>query len=125
MAHELIMTIINRGFADTVMEAAKAAGAAGGTVINARGTGIHEAEKFFGIIVQPEKELVLILTEHEKKNAIMTAICTRTDLKQAGKGICFSLPVDHVVGLTSAIADAQDTTEKRDAGGSEDGNDDT
>ena len=63
MRHELILTIINRGFADLVMDAAKAAGASGGTVVHARGTGVHEAEKFFGIIVQPEKELVLMLAK--------------------------------------------------------------
>lgn len=103
MRHELILTIINRGFADLVMDAAKAAGASGGTVVHARGTGVHEAEKFFGIIVQPEKELVLILTEREKKNDIMTAICKHADLKVAGNGICFSLPVDQVMGLTGPL----------------------
>lgn len=82
MRHELILTIINRGYADLVMDAAKNAGASGGTIVHARGTGIHEAEKFFGIIVQPEKEIVLILTEREKKNEIMTAICTHADLKE-------------------------------------------
>ncbi len=101
MRHELILTIINRGYADLVMDAAKNAGASGGTIVHARGTGIHEAEKFFGIIVQPEKEIVLILTEREKKNEIMTAICTHADLKVAGNGICFSLPVDQVMGLTA------------------------
>jgi len=100
MQYELILTIVNRGFADLVMEAAKNVGARGGTVVHARGTGVAEAEKFFGIIVQPEKELVLILTEREKKNAIMTAICTHGELKEVGKGICFSLPVDQVVGMT-------------------------
>ena len=67
MRHELILTIINRGYADLVMDAAKNAGASGGTIVHARGTGIHEAEKFFGIIVQPEKEIVLILTERENE----------------------------------------------------------
>ena len=104
MPYELILTIVNRGFADLVMDAAKQAGASGGTIIHARGTGIHEAEKFFGIIVQPEKELVLILAGREEKNAIMTAICAHAELKEAGKGICFSLPVDQVVGLTALSA---------------------
>ena len=73
--HDLILTIVNRGFADEVMSAAKAAGAFGGTVVNARGTGTHELQHFFGAIIQPEKELVLILTEREKRNSIMEAIC--------------------------------------------------
>lgn len=116
MQHELILTIINRGFADMVMDAAKAVGASGGTVVHARGTGVHEAEKFFGIIVQPEKELVLILAEREKKNAIMTAICAHTGLKEAGKGICFSLPVDQVVGMTQRPA-AREKAPEASAGG--------
>ena len=57
--HDLILTIVERGYADDVMDAAKAAGARGGTILHARGTGSKEAEKFFGIIVQPEKELIL------------------------------------------------------------------
>ena len=52
--HELIISIFNRGYSDTVMDAAKKAGARGGTVLNARGTGSHEVEKFFGITIQPE-----------------------------------------------------------------------
>ena len=97
--HDLILTIVERGYADDVMDAAKAAGARGGTILHARGTGAQEAEKFFGIIVQPEKELVMILVEHEMKNAIMTAICQQHGITSAGKGICFSLPVESVVGL--------------------------
>ena len=97
--HDLILTIVDRGYADDVMDAAKAAGARGGTILNARGTGAQEAQKFFGIIVQPEKELVMILAEHELKNAIMTAICEKHGITSAGKGICFSLPVESVVGL--------------------------
>ena len=97
--HDLILTIVERGYADDVMDAAKAAGARGGTILHARGTGSTEAEKFFGIIVQPEKELVMILVEHEMKNTIMTAICEKHGITSAGKGICFSLPVESVVGL--------------------------
>ena len=54
---DLIITVVNRGFTDDVMHAAKSAGATGGTIMHARGTGIHEAERFFGVSIQPEKEL--------------------------------------------------------------------
>ena len=97
--HDLILTIVNRGFADEVMSAAKAAGAFGGTVVNARGTGTHELQHFFGAIIQPEKELVLILTEREKR------------LSKEGMGICFSLPVDGVAGIRS-ISNLDDRKEK-------------
>ncbi len=59
---DLILTIVNRGFADQVVDAARAAGAHGGTVFYARGTGVHEMEKFFAISIQPEKEVVSIMS---------------------------------------------------------------
>ena len=97
--HDLILTIVDRGFADDVMDAAKSAGARGGTILHARGTGAQEAEKFFGIVVQPEKELVMILVEHAIKNDVMTAICQKNEITDAGRGICFSLPVEAAAGL--------------------------
>ena len=96
---ELVITIVNRGFADEVMDAAKAAGATGGTVLYGRGTGIHEAEKFFGITIQPEKEVVLILTPLKTRNAILKAICKGAGLSTEGHGISFSLPVEDVMGI--------------------------
>lgn len=98
METDLIITIVNRGFADLVMEAAKSKGAFGGTIINARGTA-NDAEKFFNISIQPEKEIVLIVVEREKRHEIMQEICTRAGLYTAGQGISFSVPVDETVGL--------------------------
>lgn len=100
---ELIIAIINRGYSDTVMEASRAAGAKGGTVLQARGAGSHEAEKFFGISIQPEKEIVLILTEAETKRAIMKAVCQSAGLNTPGRGLTFSLPVDDVLGMTMGL----------------------
>lgn len=99
--YDLIIIIVNRGFADEVMTAAKSAGAFGGTVVNARGTGTHELQEFFGSLIQPEKEMVMILTEREKRNAMMEAICRDAGLSKEGMGICFSLPVDGVAGIRS------------------------
>lgn len=96
---ELIITIVNRGFASEVMEAAKRQGASGGTIINARGAGIHEAEKFFGVAIQPEKELVLTLVPKDKRQDIMKEICKKAGLTSEGKGLTFSLPVDDVMGI--------------------------
>lgn len=96
---ELIVTIVNRGFAEDVMSAAKRAGASGGTIINARGTGTHEQRKFFGTVIEPEKEMVLILTEHDLRNGIMEAVLHDAGLSKEGMGICFSLPVDRVAGI--------------------------
>ena len=71
---EVIFCIVNHGFTDVVMEAAKKNGARGGTIMNARGTATEETEKFYGIAITPEKEIVMIIVEHEKKESIMKAI---------------------------------------------------
>jgi nitrogen regulatory protein PII len=98
--HEAILCIVNDGFSETVMDAAKKVGARGGTIINARGTAGKEAENFFGISVQEEKEIVLILTEKNNRDVILSALYDEVGLNSAGQGIAFSLPVDGVVGLT-------------------------
>ena len=100
--HELIVCIVNAGFSETVMDAAKEFGARGGTVIRARGTANAEAEKLFGITVQPEKEVVMILVPTKIKNDILHALYKEVGLKTPGQGIAFSMPVDNVVGLSSA-----------------------
>ncbi len=103
--HDLIIAVSNRGFADEVMEAAKSAKATGGTVIHGRGTArgaaLREAEKFFGVTVQPEKDLILILTPREFKRGIMEAIVTKTGVQTDAKTIVFSLPVNGIAGFTN------------------------
>ena len=98
--HEAIFCIVNSGHSEAVMDAAKKLGARGGTVINARGTATKEAETFFHITIQPEKEIVMILVPAKKKDDILTALYENVGLSSAGQGIAFSLPVDGVVGLT-------------------------
>jgi nitrogen regulatory protein PII len=99
-AHDLIVAAVNHGFSDELMNTARGAGASGGTVINARGQGHEGAVKFFGIPVQDEKELILILTSREKKVPLMKAICEAHGLNTNAQGIIFSLPVDNVMGLS-------------------------
>ena len=96
---EVIFCIVNAGFSDTVMDAAKACGATGGTVIKARGTANPEAENFFNISIQPEKEMVMILIDSNQKDEILRALYKTAGLNTPGKGIAFSLPVDDAVGL--------------------------
>lgn len=97
--YKLIITIVNLGFADDVMFAAKKAGAFGGTVLNARGTGAQEQKRFFGTVIEPEKEMVLIVAERDMCAAIMERIGRDAGLSHDGMGICFSLPVDAAIGL--------------------------
>ena len=98
---EVILCIVNNGFSETVMDAAKEVGARGGTVIHARGTANKEAEEFFHITIQPDKEIVMILVPTDIKDAVLRAVYEHAGLKTAGQGIAFSLPVDDVVGIST------------------------
>jgi len=97
--YSLIVTIVNRGYSDEVMDAAREAGAQGGTILYSRGAGVHETETFFGISIQPEKELVLILAKEELRAPIMQAIVRKAGLNSEGRGLSFSLPVSAVTGI--------------------------
>jgi len=99
--HEAIFCIVNSGYSEAVMEAAKKFGARGGTVINARGTASKEAETFFHITIQPEKEIVMILVPSEIKENVMHALYKEVGLDTAGQGIAFAMPVDGVVGISN------------------------
>ena len=103
MEYEVIVTILNRGFSDLVMDSARASGATGGTIITARGTGTKEIQRMFGLTISQEKEIILILTTKEKRNDIMSAIVRSAGLNTQGKGISFSLPVSDVLGVSSGI----------------------
>ena len=98
--HEVILCIVNSGFSDAVMDAAKEFGARGGTVIRGRGTANSEAEKLFNIVIQPEKEVVMILVDSAIRDDILHALYRAVGLNTPGQGIAFSLPGDQVVGLS-------------------------
>lgn len=100
--YEVILCIINAGYSDLVMDAAREVGARGGTVIHARGTANKEAEKFFQITIQPDKDIVMILVPANIKDAVLHAVYQSAGLKTAGQGIAFSMPVDNVVGLSGS-----------------------
>ena len=106
--YELILCIVNTGFSDAVMEAARACGAKGGTVLSARGTANKEAETFFKITIQPEKEAVMILVPSVIKDDVLHALYGKVGLQTPGQGIALSLPVDGVVGLPSAKKEQKD-----------------
>lgn len=97
---ELIVCIINNGYSDLVMEAAKNRGAKGGTIFHGRGTGSSDAEKFFGIKVSPEKEVVMIVVDTKIKDDVIAAIYEDAGLNTRGQGIVFTLPItDFVTAL--------------------------
>lgn len=100
--YELVVVVINNGFTDLVMEGARAAGARGGTVLHARGTTNHDNEKFFGISLQSDKEMVLIIVEKELKDAVMKEVYKKAGLSTKGQGIAFTMPVEDVVGIITS-----------------------
>lgn len=98
-SHELIYVILNEGFSDEVMDAAREAGAGGGTVLAAKGTGMRQVSKFSGMTISDEKEMILIVAKAEDKTAIMQAILDKAGKGSAAGAICFSVPVSKVAGL--------------------------
>lgn len=99
MKNQLIVVIVNSGFSDEVMMAAREITATGGTVISARGTAKKEAEELFGITINPEKDMVLLLVNEDKKDAILHNIYQKVGLNSPSQGIAFTLEVDEVAGL--------------------------
>jgi len=104
--HELLVVISNQGHSDLVMDAARAAGAGGGTIVHARGTGTERAERFFGISLASEKDVLFIVTQTARKNAIMQAVMQRAGMDSPAKAIVFSLPVTDTAGLRLLEDDA-------------------
>jgi hypothetical protein len=100
ITNDLIVSIINQGYSDEFMTAAREAGAGGGTVINARGLAHSGPVKFFGVSVQDEKEIVLVLSSREKRVAIMQAVSEACGISTKAGGVVFSLPVDQVMGMS-------------------------
>ena len=102
--YEVVFCVVNAGYSELVMDAAKEEGARGGTVIHARGTANKEAEQFFHIAIQPDKEIVMILVPAEIKDNVLHAIYKNAGLKSEGMGIAFSVAVDEVVGISAPAA---------------------
>lgn len=90
---ELVVCIVNAGYSENVMSAARSAGAKGGSILRGRGSANPEAEEFFGITINPDKEMVLILVSADIKDAVMKAVYKNAGLSTEGVGIVFSLPV--------------------------------
>lgn len=105
--YELIITIITKGYFQDVKNAATSAGARGGTLVHALGMGAEESQRFLGIAIQPEKEMVLNVVKREDKNKVMSAIAEAAGINTDGRGIIFSLPVDHAMGLRMAAPDEE------------------
>ena len=106
ITHELIVVITNRGCTDQVMDAARSAGAAGGTTIQAKGTGTKLARKFLGVSLAAEKEMVFILTRIQDRTPIMKAVMAQAGMQTKAQSVAFSMPVTDLAGLRQLEEDA-------------------
>ena len=100
--HEVIFAIVDSGYADDVMDIARAEGARGGTILNARGVAREDAAAFFGIALHAEKEMLMMVVEKDIRDNILNAVYRQMDMDKKSHGIVFSLPVSDVAGLAKA-----------------------
>lgn len=106
--YELVMAIVNDGFTDLVMDAAKKAGARGGTILTARGTGNKDIANFFGVVITPEKQIVMILVPRDIKDTVISRIYRDVGINTKGQGIAFAMPVTDVVGIVEHRPDDEE-----------------
>lgn len=102
---ELIVIIANRNTTDLVMDAARAGGAGGGTVLHAKGTAANGSEKFFGVSLAEEREMIFIVAKGEDRNAIMRSVMQKAGAGTAANALTFSLPISHTAGFVSLDSD--------------------
>lgn len=95
----LIVSIVRKGWGNTILEATVKAGATGGTVLLGRGIGVNETGSIFGIPIEPEKEIVLTLVQTNKVDAILQEIIRVAELEEPGRGLAFVVPVEKVLGV--------------------------
>jgi len=108
--HEVIFAIVDSGYAEDVMDIARAQGVRGGTILNARGVAREEAAAFFGITLHAEKEILMMVVEKEIRDAVLNAIYKEMGMAQKAHGIAFSLPVSDVAGLAPAVPKEENET---------------
>ena len=99
MDYESIFGIVDRGLSENVIEAARSAGSTGGTIIHGRGSGTRKKEKLFSIEVEPEKDIVLIVSKKEKTENIVNSIGEKLKIEEFNKGIIFVTDVSRTMGL--------------------------
>ena len=103
MRFKLIIASVKQHITDPVVDAAKAAGATGATIITARGTGIREAHTFFGLTLEDQTDIIYFLLEEHLVEPVLEAVRTAGKFDQPGTGIAYVLPVENAVGLESQI----------------------
>ena len=97
--HELIIAVVNQNYTDRVLDASRAAGATGATILHTHSINNKQAEQLIGTSFQRETDTIAFLTTHEYKSKIMEAIRESAGLKTEGGAVIFSVPVDSLIGI--------------------------
>ena len=103
MKFYLIVSTVKPDYTDDVVDAAKAAGATGVTIIPARGVGVHEAKTFFGLALEARTDVILFLLTEVSVDPVLEAISRAGEFQKPGTGIAFVIPVDRAIGLDSQM----------------------
>ena len=99
--HEVIFASVNAGYAEEAMDVARSLGVRGGTILNARGVARDNEATFYGITLQPDKEILMMVVEKQERDAVLNALYKEMGMAKKAKGIVFSLPVSDVAGLAA------------------------
>jgi len=105
MAFKCILAMLKPDLTDKVVDAAKASGATGATIIAASGTGVHEAKTFFGLTLDVRTDIVLFLLQEHLVDPVLKAVERAGKFSEPGTGIAFVMPVEKAAGLESQIKD--------------------
>jgi len=105
--HEVIFVIVNSGYAEEAMDVAREEGVRGGTILNARGVAREKEAAFFGITIQAEKEILMMVVEKAIRDKVLNAMYSRMGMGKKAQGIAFSLPVSDVAGLVKLPEEEQ------------------
>ena len=103
MKFKLVLATVKTHKTDPIVDAGKAAGATGATIISARGTGVHEAKTFFGLTLEDQSDIIMFLLEEHLVKPVMAAIEEVGEFHKPGTGIAFVLPVDSIIGMESQM----------------------
>ncbi len=101
--HEVIFAIVNAGYAEEAMTVARGLGVRGGTILNARGVARDKEAAFYGITIEPEKEILMMVVDKELKDPVLNALYKEMGMAKKAQGIVFSLPVSEAAGLATPV----------------------
>ncbi len=106
--HEVIFAIVNAGYAEEAMAVARQLGVRGGTILNARGVARDKEAAFFGITIEPEKEILMMVVDKELRDPVLGALYKEMGMAKKAQGIVFSLPVSEAAGLAAPVQEKKE-----------------